>query len=206
MEEHIVRDGDTGRAIVSSTGTPVDEILQTLESSGPFESVLRRHPELTPEAVAAALRFARVAVARGGRSRPDPGPGFTGVRERPVETFNAGSSAGATVTLDVGEYNDLLSRLDLLEGILEAEGELDAGEGIPHEQVFAAARAGVQPASQAESGTVEDALRSAAEKREQLLYELDIIESIHAGLEDVIAGRVISHEEVMARLHARFPG
>jgi uncharacterized protein (DUF433 family) len=138
MEEHIVRDGETGRAIVSSTGTPVDEILQTLETSGRFESVLRRHPELTPEAVAAALRFARVAVGRGGRSRPDPGPGFTGVREQPQHVFNAGATA--TVTLEADEYDDLVYRLDLLEGIFDAERDLDEGNGIPHDEVFARLR------------------------------------------------------------------
>jgi len=30
MAEYIVRDGETGRAIVSSTGTPVDEILAAI--------------------------------------------------------------------------------------------------------------------------------------------------------------------------------
>jgi uncharacterized protein (DUF433 family) len=135
MTEYIVRDGDTGRALVSSTGTPVDEILQALEDGGQFQSALERHPEVTPEGVAAALRFARIAVERGGRPAPRAQDGFQGVREAPLQAFNGGSSAG-TVTLEADEYDDLLYRLDLFEGIFEAERELDEGHGVPNEQVF----------------------------------------------------------------------
>ena len=136
-EEYIVRDGDTGRAIVASTGTPVDEILDSIAAGGEFGGVLRRHPELTPAAVAAALRFARVAVGREVQYLPTPpSPGFTGVRERAAVAFNGGGEGG-TVTLESGEYDDLLYRLDLFEGIFEAERDLDEGNGVPHEAVFA---------------------------------------------------------------------
>jgi uncharacterized protein (DUF433 family) len=138
MTEHIVRDGETGRAVVSSTGTAVDEILDALASGGAFESVLRRHPELTPEAVAAAVRFARVAVLRGVQHLPPLEPGFTGVRERAAAAYNGAGEA--TVTLASHEYDDLLYRLDLFEGIFEAERDLDEGHGIPHEAVFAQLR------------------------------------------------------------------
>lgn len=138
MTESIVRDGETGRAIVSSTGTPVEEILDALEAGGAFESVLRRHPELAPDAVAAALRFARVAVGREVQYLPMPNPGFTGVRERAAVAYGEGEP---TVTLDSGEYDDLLYRLDLFEGIFESERDLDEGNGIPHEQAFAQLRA-----------------------------------------------------------------
>ena len=157
MTEYIVRDGDTGRALVSSTGTPVDEILQALQDGGQFDAALQRHPELTPAGVAAALRFARLAVERAGRpARTSEDDEFVGVREVPLHVFNQ----------DVDE---------------------DPGFG-------------------AEVRTIEDSIRAAAERRDQLRYELDLIESLHAGLEDVAAGRTISHEEVMARLTARFPG
>ena len=139
MTEHIVRDGETGRALVSSTGTPVDEILDAILSGGAFESVLRRHPELTPEAVTAALRFARVAVGREVQYLPKPPePGVTGVREPAAVAFNGGGDA--TVTLASHEYDDLLYRLDLFEGIFEAERDLDEGHGIPHDAVFAQLR------------------------------------------------------------------
>lgn len=158
MTEYIVRDGDTGRALVSSTNTPVDEILQALQDGGQFDSALQRHPGLTPQGVAAALRFARLAVERGGRpaQQKPSDAGFVGVQEVPVHVFNQGD--------------------------------------------------GVDGGFQVGFGTLEDSLRAAAERRDQLRYELDLVESIHAGLEDVAAGRVIPHEEVMARLRARFPG
>jgi uncharacterized protein (DUF433 family) len=143
MTEHIERDGETGRAVVASTGTPVDDILTALEEGGAFDAVLRRHPELTPEAVAAALHFARVAVGREIRYHPDPDKdrGFTGVRERALVSYGSGSARrGATVTINAGEYDDLVYRVDLLEGIFEAERELDEGNGIPHEQVMATLR------------------------------------------------------------------
>ena len=147
MTEYIVRDGETGRALVASTGTPVDEILQAIEDGAQFEAVLARHPELTPEAIRAALRFARNSVDRGRRSEPDPTFGQSMLRERPLQAFNA----------------------------------------------------------RPESTSLEEALSSAEAQRERLRYELDLIDSIHAGLEDVAAGRLIPHEEVMARLRARFP-
>jgi uncharacterized protein (DUF433 family) len=150
MTEYIVRDGETGRALVASTGTPVDEILQAIQDGAQFEAVLARHPELTPEAIAAALRFARNAVGREFRYVPDPTFAQYELREEPLHAYNAGHGS-------------------------------------------------------AEPGTVDDALQSATEQRRRLRYELDVIDSIHAGLEDVAAGRLIPHEEVMARLRARFP-
>lgn len=139
MPEYIVRDGETGRAIVSSTGTPVAEILDALREGGAFQAALQRHPELSPEGVQAALEFAQKIVDREVRYRPAPQPGFTGVRERALHSFNDGGGAG-TVTLESSEYDDLLYRLDLLEGIFDAERDLDEGNGVPHEQVFAQLR------------------------------------------------------------------
>lgn len=160
MTEYIVRDGETGRALVASTGTPVDEILQALADGAQFEAVLARHPELTPEAVRAALRFARNSVDREHRHAPGPSFGESMVREQPVHPFNSGSGG---------------------VGIAEAEDdELEA--------------------------PVDREIRAAARARERLLYELDIVESIHAGLEDVAAGRVIPHEDAVAFLRDRIPG
>jgi hypothetical protein len=55
-------------------------------------------------------------------------------------------------------------------------------------------------------GTPDDALRSAEAARERLLYELDLIESIRDGLQDVIDGNTIPHEEAVAWLRANIPG
>lgn len=62
MAGNIVRDGATGQAIVSTTGTPVEEILEALASGQAHQDVLNAHPGLTGDDVAAALRFARIAV------------------------------------------------------------------------------------------------------------------------------------------------
>lgn len=168
MAESIVRDGDTGRAVVASTGTLVDDILQAMEEGGQFESVLQRHPELTPEAVSAALRFARVAVARGGQFLLDPRQGVSEVRERPLHAFNAGTGGAGTLYAD------------------------EAGEDGTQDFGF----------DRFESDG--DALASARAQRERLAYDLDLIDGIIEGLEDAIAGDVIPHEEVFARLRERF--
>lgn len=140
MPEYIVRDGETGRAIVSSTGTSVAEILDALRQGGAFQAALQRHPELSPEGVQAALEFAQNVVDREVRYRPAQQAGFTGVRERALHSFNDDAGGAGTVTLESSEYDDLLYRLDLLEGIFDAERDLDEGNGVPHEQVFAQLR------------------------------------------------------------------
>jgi uncharacterized protein (DUF433 family) len=185
MTEHIVRDGETGRALVSSTGTPVDEILQAFQDGAQFEAVLARHPELTPEAIAAALRFARNAVGREFRYVPDPTFGQYEVREEPIHPFNGGYAPG---------------------GIAEAEPGFDDGDRLPYEEGFAGARARGSSGRGDDVGSIDVALRSAADARERLLYELEVVESVHAGLEDVAAGRVVSHEEAVAFLRATIPG
>ena len=74
MAGEIVRDGATGQAIVAATGTPVDTILEALQSGDTRDDVLRAHPGLTPDDIVAAVRFARVAVQRGGQRTPDQMP------------------------------------------------------------------------------------------------------------------------------------
>jgi len=44
---------------------------------------------------------------------------------------------GVAVLLDVGEFERMQERLELLEDVLRAEGELAAGEGIPHDEARA---------------------------------------------------------------------
>ena len=157
MAESIVRDGETGRAIVDSTGTPVDDILSAIESTGTVEGALRLHPALTPEAVAAALRFARVAVRREVKYAPDPNFGNTQMREVALREYGNADDAGGTTML---EHES---------GVLGTLGALER-------------------------------------KRDRLRYELDLIDSIHAGLEDVAAGRTLSHEDAVAWLRSRIPG
>lgn len=185
MTEHIVRDGETGRALVASTGTPVDEILQALQDGAQFDAVLARHPELTPQGIAAALRFARNAVGREFRYVPDPTFGQYELREQPIHPFNSGHAPG---------------------GVAEAEHGLDDGDDTPYGEVLAGARRHAPSGRGDDVGSIDIALRSAADARERLLYELEIVEGIHAGLEDVAAGRVISHEDAVSFLRATIPG
>jgi len=44
---------------------------------------------------------------------------------------------GAAVLLDVGAYEALVEKAELLEDIREAEAEIKAGKGIPHSKVKA---------------------------------------------------------------------
>ena len=185
MSEVIVRDGETGQAIVSSTGTPVDTILAAIESTGTVGGALRLHPALSAEAVAAALRFARVAVGREIRYMPDPNLGNMQVREISLHPYQAGRR-GESVSVDAGTYEQMLARLEFLERNAEPEIELGMG-GI------------AEP-------SIEDSIRSADARSERLRYELGLVESIRGGLQDVLDGNVIPHEEVVARLRARFPG
>lgn len=163
MAEYIVRDGKTGQALVSSTGTPVDDILDAIDVTGSVDGALRRFPGLTTEGVSAALQFARLASRREMTYHIPQNYGVSELRE-PALPFNAGGSA----TMDAGEYDEARAR-----------------------KIF---------------GTPEDALKSAEATRERLRYELDLIESIRDGLQDVIDGDTIPHDEVMEYMRARFPG
>lgn len=152
MTNPIVRDGETGQAIVASTGTRVEDILAAMEAGAEIDEILRRFPGLSVDAVRAALRFARMAVAREVPYRPDRKHGLSELRERTLRPYGVGGAA----------------RL------------------------------------QSEGADVLFLLESVAAQRDHLRHELDVAGDIHAGLEDVAAGRVISHEEVVARLSARF--
>jgi uncharacterized protein (DUF433 family) len=157
MSEVIVRDGETGQAIVSSTGTPVDDILVAIESTGTVEGALRLHPALTMEAVGAALRFARVAVRREVKYTPDPHVGNMQVREVALREYGYTENEGGTMTLE--PQNGVQGTLGALQ-----------------------------------------------RKRDRLMYEMDLIDSLHAGLEDVAAGRTLPHEDAVAWLRSRIPG
>jgi uncharacterized protein (DUF433 family) len=183
MSEVIVRDGKTGNAIVSSTGTPVDDILVAIESTGTVEGALRLHPALTPEAVGAALRFARVAVRREVKYTPDPNVGNMQVREVALQPYRGGSGGG-TVTLEAGEYESMQARLKALE------------ERYGREAVGSDPYPGLR--------SVQETIQATDDRREQLRRELDVMESIRDGLQEIADGKGIPHAEVFARLTRRF--
>jgi uncharacterized protein (DUF433 family) len=152
MAGDIVRDGATGQAIVAATGTPVDSILEALQAGDTRDDVLRAHPGLLPADIEAALRFARVAVQRGGERTPRHMPG---------------------------------------------NGVMTAREPAP---AYAPRRASAAPPLP----DVHGALRSAERESARSAYRLDLIDSIRDGLAQGAAGDVVPHDELFARLRARF--
>jgi uncharacterized protein (DUF433 family)/predicted transcriptional regulator len=156
MGGEIVHDGATGQAIVASTGTPVDTILEALQAGDSHADVLRAHPGLTAEDIVAAMRFARGAVQRGVR--------YPMAHEMPRPTESVARETAAP-------YGPSVTR-----------------------------RASHTYAD------VHGALSSAERERERLAYRLDVMESIRDGLAQAAVGDVIPHEEVVARMRARFPG
>lgn len=139
MPENIVFDGETGQPIVSSTRTPVDGILEAIDTTGSVEGALQRFPGLTAEGVSAALQFARLSSRRDTKYESIPNYGVTQLRERPL-AHAAWGGGGATIAVPADEYNDLRYRVDLLEGLFEAERDLEQGNGIPHDEVVARLR------------------------------------------------------------------
>ena len=148
MAGQIVRDGATGQAIVASTGTPVDSILEALQNGDSRADVLRAHPGLALEDIDAALRFARAAVERGVTYRRDPNASQAGsmtVREpvavwaspRPRATARKHPNVQSALRSAERERERAAYRLDLIEGIRDGLAQAAAGDVIPHEEVFA---------------------------------------------------------------------
>ncbi|HEX8696069.1 MAG TPA: DUF433 domain-containing protein [Longimicrobium sp.] len=132
----IVRDAETGEAVVAGTGVTVAEILRELAGGPGIEAVLRRHPELTEEAVAAAVSFASAAVQREARydaDTPERAPGI--VREAPVAA--AAPARAGSVVLGVEEYEDLLDQIEFLTELNQAQLEVAEGKTVSHEEARA---------------------------------------------------------------------
>jgi len=51
-----------GKPVVAGTRIPVTVILDQLAESGSQESVLKKYPELTPESIAAVLRYCHSVI------------------------------------------------------------------------------------------------------------------------------------------------
>jgi uncharacterized protein (DUF433 family) len=144
MDGEILHDGATGQAIVASTGTPVDTILEALQAGDSHADLLRAHPGLTADDIVAAVRFARGAVQRGVR--------YPTADEMPRRRGSVARETAAPY------------------GVPRSDAAIDAA-------------------------TYED-----------LLYRLDIVESINAGLLDVAAGRTVAHDDAVAFLREHIPG
>lgn len=135
--DRVVRDGETGKALIAGTNVFVGAVLEWLAAGGTVEGLLERHPELTRDRVVEALRFAAHAVDREPEYGTSAGFGAGVVRElAPVY-----GSGRRTRVVDAEEYDDLLDSVDLLKGVYQADREIDAGLGVPHEEAMAGLRA-----------------------------------------------------------------
>ena len=124
MSGEIVRDGAAGQAIVAATGTPVDTILEALESGDSREEVLKAHPGLAMEDLVAAVRFARAAVERHSQLAPQLLHTYAD-----VDTALRGAER---------ERKRLAYRLDLMESVRDGLAPGASGEAVPHAGVSAA--------------------------------------------------------------------
>jgi uncharacterized protein (DUF433 family) len=134
MSAHVVRDGQTGEAVIAGTGISVVSILRELAASPGADTVLGAHPELTPEALAAAISFAAAAVER--EVPYDFSARGTGVvRERALA---GGYLAGhSPVFLGEEEYDGLLDEVGLLRELCAAQAEVAAGETVSQDEALA---------------------------------------------------------------------
>jgi uncharacterized protein (DUF433 family) len=177
----IVRDAETGEAMIAGTGITVAKVLRQLESAG-RESVLAAFPELTEEAVFAAVSFALGASRREVRYDASGGARPGVVREAAVAPAYG---RRGTVLLDVEEYQEMLDRIQFLSGL-----RVPAGVGAVERAV------GTVPRTLAED------LEEADEAYGRLRYEMAVVGTLRDGLLAIEAGDVYDHEEVMAELRA----
>ncbi|HEU4452696.1 MAG TPA: DUF433 domain-containing protein [Longimicrobium sp.] len=175
----IVRDAETGEAMIAGTDITVARVLRQLESAG-RESVLAAFPELTEEAVFAAVSFALSATRREVRYDASGGARPGVVREA---AFAYGRRR--TVTLDAEEYQGLLDRVGFLSGL-----RVPVGAGAVEAAV------GQSPRTLAED------LEHADDVYGRLRYETAVVGTLRDGLRAIEEGDVYDHEEVMAELRA----
>lgn len=126
----IVRDGDTGEALIGRTNVAVAAVLQELASGPCAAAVLRAYPELSADDVAAAVRF---AVASVRYEAPAPVTGVSMVREVAV----APAHQSRTILMEVDEYEALLDEVELLRSLCEAQLQVAAGDTVSSDEARA---------------------------------------------------------------------
>lgn len=132
----VVRDGETGKAVVAGTDVTVEEILRAIAGGAGVADVVAANPGLTAEAVAGALEHAANVVDREP-SYARPSSAYAGVVREPAAAYGARDVTRRTVVLDAADYEEMLYRMDLLEGIAEGMGDAAAGRTVPHDEVMA---------------------------------------------------------------------
>jgi uncharacterized protein (DUF433 family) len=136
----IVRDAETGEAVVAGTGVTVAQILRELAGGPGVEAVLRRHPELTEEAVAAAISFAIQALRRESAYSHEPGARAREVHE-PGAVYGAPATVGEDIAALDARIDELAYEIDFLKAIREGLRQVESGELVSHEDAMAELRA-----------------------------------------------------------------
>ncbi len=131
MDERIVRDGATGKAVVAGTDVTVAALLAELRAAGTVDALLAAHPKLAREDVDAALRLASIAI---DRDTTYPAPAVTGDtrsghEQRTVDGVDPplDPSLDALLSEVEEELERLEGRLDLVEGLKQALDDVAAG-------------------------------------------------------------------------------
>ncbi|MFL5386964.1 MAG: DUF433 domain-containing protein [Longimicrobiaceae bacterium] len=140
-EQDIVRDGDTGKAIISGADIPVDAVLERLALTGSVERVLEIFPSLTREGFNAALRFAAIAVQREVRyEQLPPGVGVHVVRE-PAAAYGLSTDVDEVLGESEAAWAKARCDLELMQGLRNGFRDLKAGRVMPHAEFMAELRA-----------------------------------------------------------------
>ena len=138
-ESSIVRDGDTGEALVAGTDVTVSEILLELAMDDGIARVLDAFPDLSREDVVAAVQFA--VNATRSETRYNPGGTASRVREARVAYGTQPATDDDALAAVESEYERVRYEFELISGIRNGLRELREGKEVPHEQVMAELRA-----------------------------------------------------------------
>jgi uncharacterized protein (DUF433 family) len=139
-EQYIVRDGDTGNAIISGADIPVDAVLERLALTGSVERVLEIFPSLTREGLNAALRFAAIAVQREGPYETASEVGVLVARE-PAAAYGLSTDVDEVLEDSEAAWARARANLELMQGLRNGFRDLKAGRVVPHAEFMAELRA-----------------------------------------------------------------
>jgi uncharacterized protein (DUF433 family) len=74
MHDHLITSDPGGRPVIAGTHVTVEEVLKELAACGEVDRILTTHPELSRDAVQAALEFAAETVHTASCPVPTPPP------------------------------------------------------------------------------------------------------------------------------------
>ena len=143
MEQVIVRDGETGQAIVSGANVPVAAILERLAVWGSVERVLAAFPALTREGFEAAIRFAAISVDREVRYDQSEDVDHLEFRE-PASAYYARVAPADAAAEAEAVFEDARYDYHLADALRRGFGDLTAGRVMPNAEFMAELRAMIQ--------------------------------------------------------------